>query len=63
MSMPAVRKHHWTLEEVERLIDARVGYTPRYEFVGGKLLVTPGPTWRHQRLIAERRSDQRNHVR
>lgn len=53
MSMPAVRHRIWTLEEVERLIDEREGYTPRYELVGGELLVTPGPSWSHQRIVLE----------
>jgi Uma2 family endonuclease len=51
MSMPAVRRHRWTVEEVDQLIDAREGLTPRYELVQGELLVTPAPTPRHQRLV------------
>jgi Uma2 family endonuclease len=48
--MPAIRRR-WTTEEVERLVDAREGLTPRYELVDGELLVTPAPTRRHQRLV------------
>jgi len=51
MSMPAVRKTRWTIEEVERLIDEREGYTPRYELVDGELLVTAAPSNRHQRIV------------
>jgi Uma2 family endonuclease len=50
MSMPALHARTWTLEEVERLIAERPGYTPRYELVDGELLVTPGPSGGHQRI-------------
>jgi Uma2 family endonuclease len=50
MSMPALHVRTWTLEEVERLIAERPGYTPRYELVDGELLVTPGPSGGHQRI-------------
>ena len=51
MSMPA--PHTWTTEEVERLIDEREGYTPRYELVDGELLVSPSPSRRHQRIVLQ----------
>jgi Uma2 family endonuclease len=51
VSMPAVRRHRWTVEEVDQLVDAREGLTPRYELVRGELLVTPAPTSRHQRPV------------
>jgi hypothetical protein len=44
MSMPALRSHPWTIEEVERLIDEREGRTPRYELADAELLVSPSPT-------------------
>jgi Uma2 family endonuclease len=52
MSMPALRTDPWTLEEVERLVEEREGYTPRYELVDGELLVSPSPSVRHQRIVA-----------
>jgi Uma2 family endonuclease len=53
MSMPPIHQRRWTVREVARLIDERQGYTPRYELVGGELLVTPAPTDRHQRVIIQ----------
>jgi len=51
MSMSAVTPRRWTRAEVDRLIDERPGYAPRYELVGGELLVTPAPSGRHQRIV------------
>lgn len=53
MFMAATRKHHWTTEDVALLVDQREGYSPRYELVDGELLVTPGPSGRHQRIALE----------
>src|SRR5262247_1678344 len=51
VSMPALRRHRWSADEVRRLIDERPGMSPRYELVDGELLVTPAPGTRHQRII------------
>ncbi|MEP7002327.1 MAG: Uma2 family endonuclease, partial [bacterium] len=53
MFMPAIRQRVWTIEEVGQLVDARPGYSPRYELIDGELLVTPAPNLRHQRIIRE----------
>lgn len=53
MAMPALRTRPWTIEQVEALMEQRDGYTPRYELVDGELLVTPGPSNRHQRIAFE----------
>jgi hypothetical protein len=46
--MSALRTYPWILEEVERLIEQREGQTPRYELVGGELLVSPLSVARHR---------------
>jgi hypothetical protein len=33
--MAAVRRHLWSIDEVERLVDERSGLTPRYELASG----------------------------
>ena len=50
MAMPATR-HRWTAREVRQLIADSPMATPRYELVDGELLVTPSPTWPHQRAV------------
>jgi len=50
MAMPAV-KRRWTAREVRQLIADNPLATPRYELVDGELLVTPSPTWPHQRAV------------
>lgn len=50
MAMPAVNRH-WTAREVRQLIAESPLATPRYELVDGELLVTPSPTWPHQRAV------------
>jgi Uma2 family endonuclease len=51
MGMPAVERR-WTSREVRQLIAESPLATPRYELVDGELLVTPSPSWPHQRAVA-----------
>ena len=50
MAMPAVNRR-WTAREIRQLIAESPLATPRYELVDGELLVTPSPTWPHQRAV------------
>ena len=52
MAMPALDRHRWTASEVRQLIADNPLYTPRYELVDGELLVTPSPSYPHQRTVA-----------
>jgi Uma2 family endonuclease len=51
MSMPAIRRH-WTTAEVRALMDES-RHWPRYELIGGELLVTPSPGVFHQVAVLE----------
>jgi Uma2 family endonuclease len=51
MGMPAIRRH-WTTAEVRALMDESRPW-PRYELIGGELLVTPAPGVRHQLAVGE----------
>lgn len=51
MGMPAMR-HCWTSAEVRELIDES-RHWPRYELLGGELVVTPAPGTPHQIAVTE----------
>src|SRR5205823_11014578 len=51
MAMPATQRR-WTAHEVRQLIAESPLQTPRYELVDGELLVTPSPSFAHQRAVA-----------
>src|SRR6185503_19102091 len=46
MGMPAIRRR-WTTDDVRALMDESRAW-PRYELIGGELLVTPAPGFIHQ---------------
>ena len=46
MHMPKLRRH-WTVDDLQDLPDDG----NRYEVVDGELLVTPAPSWAHQRAV------------
>ena len=46
MAMPSAAKH-WTVDDLAALPDDG----NRYEIIDGELLVTPAPSWRHQRIV------------
>lgn len=51
MGMPAIHRH-WTTADVRALMDESRPW-PRYELVGGQLLVTPAPGVIHQVAVLE----------
>jgi Uma2 family endonuclease len=51
MAMPALR-HHWTAVQVRALIEESPAQSPRYELIGGELLVTPAPAGIHQVAVS-----------
>ena len=51
MGMPAIRRR-WTTAEVRSLMDELRAW-PRYELIGGELLVTPAPRGAHQLVVVE----------
>lgn len=51
MGMPAIRRR-WTTAEVRSLMDESRAW-PRYELIGGELLVTPAPRGSHQLVVVE----------
>jgi len=53
MGMPAQIMRRWSAQEVRELIDAAPLATPRYELVDGELLVTPSPSFPHQRAVGQ----------
>jgi Uma2 family endonuclease len=52
MGMPALR-HRWTSDDVRALIEASPTHWPRYELIGGELIVTPAPASVHQVAVQE----------
>jgi Uma2 family endonuclease len=57
MGMPAVQTDSaphrgWTPAQVRELIDESRAW-PRYELIGGELIVTPSPGWPHQIAVTE----------
>jgi Uma2 family endonuclease len=50
MSMPSLLPHVWTADEVLAIPESP-GY--RFEAVDGELIVSPSPSLRHQRAVAE----------
>jgi Uma2 family endonuclease len=51
MGMPATHARRWTADEVRRLIEESPAHWPRYELVDGELLVSPAPSFAHQRAL------------
>jgi Uma2 family endonuclease len=51
MGMPVQKAPRWTTADVRALMDESRPW-PRYELINGKLIVTPAPSWAHQRAVA-----------
>lgn len=52
MGMPAIHRR-WTSADVRTLINESPRYWPRYELIGGELIVTPSPRFPHQTAAQE----------
>ena len=52
MGMPAIQRR-WTSSDVRSLINESPRHWPRYELIGGELIVTPSPGFPHQTAALE----------
>jgi len=52
MGMPAIQRR-WTTADVRDLINESPRHWPRYELIGGELIVTPSPGFPHQTAAME----------
>jgi Uma2 family endonuclease len=62
MAMSVPTEKRWTADEARQINEANPAHWPRYEVIGGELLVTPAPRLLHQDAVLQMAALLRGHI-